>query len=1048
MTRSIGSRRRLPLVLSATLIAVASRLLVGSSSGLFVQAYQPTEEDEETRGANKKDIHHAEFRRRLVHKTLDPKSRANILAAHELAMAQAKAEGKFLYEERDDPFQVMSGETMKRQDAQAKKDGSTSPPKDAHIIEQLQSRTVTRGMDPLIQTEKDDENVEALDKKLPWLSNKESVHLAVDYLGVTVDAGRHYFPMSWWKRLIVYLHKMHYNLIHLRLADEENFAVRLDSYPQLAAAAISNKTYSPAELKELVAFAKQHHITIIPELQMPVRTTSWAGAVPGLIMPCANFICETSHYVPLNLDHPDLPAILEGVLKEVIAIFGNPSMLHLGGALFMDEAKECLREVAKQKKKEVPVEEDPATIYWIKWEGLIREVLKRLGYPEKKVIRTQHVASVDDEKEESVSSTKATEDTNKAKEESKPIQRVGGIEHYWMTFPQDGNSNNINSKNWVPLPESIVSTGLDFALDDDDSAWKIYKHTQQVLELSVKPKAILVGTMHLSTNLLPQQNLWLQRNVLARLVAVSMAATEEANKKELSEFNFELSYQRECLSLLPKALCELKGHTLVSRRSFLGLLSKRSQDWRQAICRRLTLETSEISFQPAVHARASAIAGGNDVFGKFFHRLPEFYQPNNERGCKKVLVDPVKALKQKVEKTGVILDMANSLAYPRLVKTLFVDFIAPLGMDWLQLRLSDDFAFVPQLEYNSLLAQSMWTDELPGLTEAPKIKFFHRLVNAANEWGVDIIPEISISTNAGGWINGGFLVQCPKLFCKDGTGIPNNIQDPLFLPLVYDVIRELRVTFGGSYFHLGTDERVDNLKCFEENGLKDDEDPPFGEFERNLQKLLAMLGIEPESVIRYDNEEQLTYKDRVGKITHYRAVPGGDMPDIREEEPFVVTVDLLESNIYSIYKRTRKLVGLKPMGIMGEIRSLDQEVWKQQYMGLRLIAFKMGFSEWEGEQSGDEELDHKEFIKEVLRICTALNYSECKEEGGGAEKLLKSEKIKEGDDDDAVDSAPETYPIATQKFRNALCTKHTRFRKSKRMKDEFVLQADQVVKTG
>eukprot|EP00797_Seminavis_robusta_P028863 Sro56_g032760.1 hexosaminidase subunit alpha (391) ;mRNA; r:58304-59476 len=390
--------------------------------------------------------------------------------------------------------------------------------------------------------------------------------------------------------------------------------------------------------------------------------------------------------------------------------------------------------------------------------------------------------------------------------------------------------------------------------------------------------------------------------------------------------------------------------------------------------------------------------------------------------------------------------MANSLVDIRLIKAFFVDFIAPLGVDWLQLRLSDDFAFVPQLEYNSLLAQSMWTNELP--LGVPKLTNFRLLVNAANEWGVDIIPEISISTNAGGWINGGFLVQCPKLFCKDGTGIPNDIQDPMFLPLVYDVIRELRATFGGSYFHLGADERVNNLKCFEENGLKADEDPPFGEFERKLQKVLALLGIESESVIRYDNDEQLTYKDRVGKITHYRAVPGGDLPDIREEEPFLVTVDLLEGNIYSVYQRTRKLVDLKPMGIMGEIRAWDLAVWNEHYMRLRLIAFKLGFSEWEGEQSGDEELDHKEFIQEVLRICTALKYSECHKDQKKAADVLNSEEIKKGDDDDALDSAPEIYPVATAKFRSAMCNKYTRARRSKRMREEFLLPAVEGVTTS
>jgi Glycosyl hydrolase family 20, catalytic domain len=914
------------------------------------------------------------------------------MMAHEMLISALKARGVHIHEEEADPFQSMRDKTL----SNSTKDTKEELALDQDAIEKLRTDTQWETMDPLLETTTKTANVDELEKSLPFIDWPKS---QLKYLGVTVDAGRHYFPIPWLKRLIVYLNKMNYNLLLLRLSDDERFSVKLDSYPQLATALSSQpEFYTPAELKDLVAFAKQRGIVIIPEVQLPLRMSSWAY-IPGLIMECPNYFCEAGHYLPLNLEHPDLTTILEGVLQEILAIFNNPPMLHLGGALSIYEAFECVREATRQ--------EDP-TLYWAVWERVIKEVLNKIGYPEEQVIRISSYA-------------KATDDT---------VKRVGGIEHHLVSLP--GQTDR------TALPESIVSTGVDFGLDDDSSAWQVYSNTRQILELGEKrPIGVVVGTLYLSTHFNWEQNLWLQRNVLARLVAVAMGAADKYDKEQdLSEGDFLSSYQTTCRSLLPDALCDLQGHTVVSTQSFMDMLGKKSREWRGVICKHLTMVKAEIVFQPTTSDRNYAHTSGNQVFWRTFHRPPIPYKPTTEKGSRRQsLVDPVKELKHSVEKTGVILDLANSLAKVNGVRRLFEDYIAPLGMDWLQLRLADDFAFAATLENNTHIGQSMWVDEIPALT-VPKIEFFTSLVNAANAWNMEIIPEISISTNAGGWVNGGFLVPCTKKFCKEGTGIPNNIQDPRFLPVVYAVLRELRLTFGSSpYLHLGADERVDNLKCFEEVGLKDDEDPPFGEFEAKLKKILLLLGVKADEVIRYDNDEQLTYEDRTGSITHYRATPDGGLPDIRKGEPHLVTVGLLDGTVYSVYQRTRSLAALKPMGILGEIQTLNRTVWKKENVGLRLIALALGFS------VHDAELAQKDFVKEAIRICQAVKFPDYAEdpECASAETLLKMERQKKGDDDDAADSAPEKFPIAAFKFREAMCAKFTHPRKAFVVKEEFRL---------
>ena len=93
--------------------------------------------------------------------------------------------------------------------------------------------------------------------------------------GVLLDAGRHYFEVDWIKRMLDVLHVLQYNCVHFRLTDDQAFNVKLESQPDLAhnVGLFGNtKTYTPAELRDIVAYGKARNITIWPEINVPVST--------------------------------------------------------------------------------------------------------------------------------------------------------------------------------------------------------------------------------------------------------------------------------------------------------------------------------------------------------------------------------------------------------------------------------------------------------------------------------------------------------------------------------------------------------------------------------------------------------------------------------------------------------------------------------------------------------------------------------------------------------------------------------------------------------
>jgi hypothetical protein len=1030
-------------ILYAVKISIASALLVLSFVSVWSSRQHTLQLEQIPESLLQKQQQQlgGQQRRRLLEKvkaTLSPAAKYAIRAANEAAKANAKAQGFHIHEEAEDsdPFSI-SARGQGRMQHEDDHHSNSNAREVAWTKELEDNVTQWTNLDPII-------NGEIIK---PTEIRRIRYHPGVAYMGVVVDASRHYFPMDWLKKLVVYLAKIRFNLIILRLTDDEGFAVKLKSYPQLAYS-MTEQYYTPKQLKNLVAFAKEHDVTIVPEIDVPLRAASWAG-IPGLVVPCANYICDLGHIVPLNIHHPEFTKILKGVLTEVIEIFDSPPMLHLGGTTSLRNADECLEEAGITKGFD-----------WESFEDMLSTILNDISYPEERVIRNKVVKSGDDDD---------IPRDHENGQNQKPEIQVGGIVHYWNALPRgeetqkDEDEKNKEAKEDKEeggrKPEAIISAQLDFSQDNGDNFFDIYRNTNEIMNLPNKPKALVVGTLYLTTEL------WFQRNVASRLIAVVMAAaaaqddTDRRRTKSpaLSLANFPSSFQKTCHSILvapSSKLCDLNGEAVMEYNAYIKVQMHLNKKRKDANCKRVAVGTTTRVFKPFRPDQNYASQMGNEMFFTNFHRpvaaLPlssESYKEQKEFKVKPNNVpDIVKKLgARKTKKTGIILDLANSLGNAQRVLSILQGYIVPLGLDLLQLRISDDFAFGVKLQVQQKLGQSLWSTELS--RPIPKVQDFAPVVQAAKEYNVEVFPEITITTNAGGWVRGGFLVNCPLFFCKRGDAIPNDISNPQLLPVVYSVLREVREVFSNStYFHLGADERVDTMKCYEEAGLLKDEDPPFGIFEAKLEKLVTMLGIDPGKVLRWDNGEQLSYKDRVGGITHYRVNDDPEqMPDIREEEPYFVTADILEgSSFYTVYKRTRDLVALKPVGIMGELRTLDEEIWKAQHVGLRLLSFLLGLSS-SSRRKGRGILSHADFNKQVLKLCQELNFPEYEGDpkcNAAREALENSPAGGEGNDDEKEEDtgAPATaHPIANSKFRESLCSEWTRERQVMSMKEEFLL---------
>ena len=373
---------------------------------------------------------------------------------------------------------------------------------------------------------------------------------SVPYLGILIDAGRHYFEMDFLFEIINILHQLQFNWIHFRLTDDQTFNVKLESWPQLAIPTPyrnkDQKVYTPQQLRELVSYAKDRNITMIPEINVPGHAGAWAG-IPGLVVPCGNFICQQGYGVPLNITHHLLPKILKEVLTEIVDIFDRPPFLHLGGDE-IEMSKPCYKEINQ-----------PFPNY-TNFERMLSQTLREISYNESQVIRWEMTLGGSDPKGK---------------------DRAGSILQWWFQIP--GEKRPVRTK---PNDPFIASSGLYFDFNEDDSAWEVFLHTRKFMFLNYNytSMALVVGTFELD------QEFWYHRNVLGKLVAVAMGASKQVQVNNGNDLFRE--YRHYCDSIgFPNSTCSKYGKPFLSWKKWK--VPKWEQVmWKQlkdGLCDRLTM---------------------------------------------------------------------------------------------------------------------------------------------------------------------------------------------------------------------------------------------------------------------------------------------------------------------------------------------------------------------------------------------------------------------------------------------------------------------------
>ncbi len=139
------------------------------------------------------------------------------------------------------------------------------------------------------------------------------------YRGLLLDVGRHYFPVSYLKKLLDLAAQYKINRFHWHLTDNEGWRIQINKYPRLTADA---GYYTQEQVREIVAYAQARFITVIPEIEMPGHSGAAVAAYPYLACTHgdADVLCPTEETF----------SFVRNVLREVAVLFPGP-YIHIGG---------------------------------------------------------------------------------------------------------------------------------------------------------------------------------------------------------------------------------------------------------------------------------------------------------------------------------------------------------------------------------------------------------------------------------------------------------------------------------------------------------------------------------------------------------------------------------------------------------------------------------------------------------------------------------------------------------------------------------------------
>lgn len=334
------------------------------------------------------------------------------------------------------------------------------------------------------------------------------------YRGLHLDVGRHIFPVAFIKKYIDLLATHKLNTFHWHLTEDQGWRIEIKKYPKLqTVAACRNETlighysdqpqrfdgksycgyYTQEEIKDVVAYASNRFVTIIPEIEMPGHALAALAAYPELGCTGGPYSTETTWGVFDDVfcaGNEQTFDFIDNVLNEVVALFPGP-YVHIGGDECPKTKWEACPKCRKRMKDEGLKDAHELQSYFI---HRAEVMLARHG---KKLIGWDEILEGGLAPNATVMSWRGTEGGIAAAKAHHDVVMTPGSHVYFDYYQSDpateptaigGYTTLEKVYGYEPVPDALTSDEAVFILGAQANVWTEYMTTPDYVEYMAYPR--------------------------------------------------------------------------------------------------------------------------------------------------------------------------------------------------------------------------------------------------------------------------------------------------------------------------------------------------------------------------------------------------------------------------------------------------------------------------------------------------------------------------------------------------------------------------------
>lgn len=186
---------------------------------------------------------------------------------------------------------------------------------------------VIRGLETLLQLVSSDQR----GYYLPAVTITDAPRFA--WRGLLLDVGRHFEPVEVVERVLDGMAVAKLNVFHWHLSEDQGFRVESRRYPRLQGFGSDGKYYTQAQIREVVAYAADRGIRVVPEFDMPGHSSSWFVGYPQYASGKGPYAVQRTWGVFDPAFDPTRESVyrfLDGFIGEMSGLFPD-AFWHIGG---------------------------------------------------------------------------------------------------------------------------------------------------------------------------------------------------------------------------------------------------------------------------------------------------------------------------------------------------------------------------------------------------------------------------------------------------------------------------------------------------------------------------------------------------------------------------------------------------------------------------------------------------------------------------------------------------------------------------------------------